>query len=76
MRVRSLLITLVLTIMVLCAGIGSSAASPAALTCTSQCQITYDGCRNSCGGDPECLQQCREAYSCCKLTCIGAHCTN
>jgi hypothetical protein len=76
MKVRNLLFGFILAMMVLFAGNINSTASPAARTCASECQSTYDACKSGCGLDGECLMQCFENYKCCKALCIGAHCTN
>lgn len=76
MRIRNLLFGFVLSVMILFVGINSTAASPAAPSCMSECQSTYDACVSGCNGEPGCKAVCIQAYSCCKLLCMGGHCTD
>ena len=75
MKVKNLLFAIVLAMMLLCAGIGST-ANPAPPSCLSECLNTYNLCKSSCGSDPECFTQCWDNYICCRATCRGEHCTN
>jgi len=76
MKVRNLLITLILAVMVLCAGVGSTTASPAkADGCIYNCIDLYNACEASCNGDRHCLKACQLDYNECACGCgLGGPC--
>lgn len=74
MKIRSLLISFVLAMMVLLAGNINSTATPTNISCRTECQNALNLCRSWCGGDPDCEVGCADQYECCYYYCIGAAC--
>jgi hypothetical protein len=74
MKIKNLLFAIALTMMVLCAGISSTTASPAPRTCFSVCLSVFNACKASCNGDVQCIAECQDDYNSCRCGCVGQAC--
>jgi hypothetical protein len=74
MKIKNLLVAFVLAMMTLCAGIGSTTASPAAPSCMSTCLSVFNACKAACNGDVQCIAECQDDYNSCRCGCQGRVC--
>jgi hypothetical protein len=68
MRIRNLLLSFVLAMMVMCVGSFTTNSIKAQDSCQT-CVDVYNGCAALCNGNAVCLKQCKKDYNECLCGC-------